>query len=273
MRGIIISVVNNKGGVGKTTLSCNLGAALSRLKQTVLVVDLDSQCNTTGILLNGDMAVRNSLYELLDPSDDDEGVSVEQCVYLSCTKGLYCLPNVEETSGLEMDLITYFPQSLKFLRDKIRDYAKEHFDFTIIDNPPNMGTFVANSLYASDLVVVPIDASSSYSIDGLRKALELIASVQKSGNPNLKFLRLLLNRVDLRKGISRMILHDIKQRFSEDDVFETTIPVNNMFQEAEYVKKTIFDYYPTSRAAQSYRKFAQEMLALCGHEFHRQEEP
>lgn len=270
MRGIIISVVNNKGGVGKTTLSCNLGAALSRLQQTVLVVDLDSQCNTTGILLDGDMAVRNSLYELLDPNDD-EGVSVDQCVYLSGSKGLYCLPNVEETSGLEMDLIGYFPQSLKFLRHKIRDYAKERFDFTIIDNPPNMGTFVANSLYASDLVVVPIDAGSSYSIDGLRKALELIASVQKSGNPDLKFLRLLLNRVDLRKGISRMILHDIKQRFSEDDVFETTIPVNNMFQEAEYVKKTIFDYYPTSRGAQSYRKLAKEMLALCEHEFLRRE--
>lgn len=262
MAGLVISVVNNKGGVGKTTLSCNLGAALSLLKQRVLVVDLDSQCNTTGILLPGDMHVRNSVYELLNP-DAGEEVPVNQCVYPSKYTGLHCLPNVEETSGLEMDLIAHFPKSLKFLRNKLREFAKEHFDFTLIDNPPNMGTFVANSLYASDLVIVPIDAGSSYSIDGLRKALELISSVQKSGNADLKFLRLLLNRVDLRRSISRIILNDVTQRFGQDELFETIIPFNSMFQEAEYVKMTVFSYQPTSRAAQSYRKLAREMLLMC----------
>jgi len=261
MGGIVISVVNNKGGVGKTTLSCNLGVALTRLKERVLVVDMDSQCNATGILLPQNTVVRNSLYELLNPNETDK-IPIENCIYASKHKGLYCLPNVEETSGLEMDLVPRYPESLRFLRNKLRPYSSASFDFTIIDNPPNMGIFVANSLYASDFVIVPNDAGSAYSLDGLRKALELITSIQASGNPDLRFLRLLVNRVDLRTAISRVIIDDITARFREDQVFKTTIPVNTVLQQAEYAKETVFRHYPTSRAAKAYRQLAEEILSI-----------
>ena len=261
MIGIVISVVNNKGGVGKTTLSCNLGVAFAELERRVLVIDLDPQCNTTGILLPEEGSFNKTLYELLDPFEEDN-ISVEDCVYASKHSGLYCLPNVEETSGLEMDFLSNYPESLRILRNRVRTYAKSFFDFTIIDNPPNMGAFVANSLYASDFVIVPNDAGSAYGLDGLRKALELITSVQVSGNPNLRFLRLLVNRVDLRTAISRVLLDDIAERFSTDQVFKTSIPINTVLQQAEYAKETVFQRFPSSKAAEAFRRLAKEILSI-----------
>lgn len=260
--GVIISVVNNKGGVGKTTICCNLGAALANLKKRVLVIDLDSQCNATGILLPNYVMVRHSLYELLDPGEDAEEVSVKDCIYLSKHRRLYCLPNVEETAGLELDLIKRYPESLTFLRKKIINYVKKHFDFTLIDNPPNIGIFVANSLYASDFVIVPNDVGSAYSLDGIRRAFELILSIQKSGNPNLRFLRLLFNKVDRRTSISNIIIDDITSRFEEYEILKTTIPVNTAIQKAEYAKQTLFRHTPTARATKAFRQLAIELLSI-----------
>jgi chromosome partitioning protein len=253
--------MNNKGGVGKTTVSCNLAVALTRFKKRVLVIDMDSQCNTSGILLPRNTSIKQSLYELLDPGEKTP-VPIEDCIYTSKHEGLYCLPNVEETSGLEMDLISIYPKSLQMLRDKIKGYVLNNFDFTIIDNPPNMGIFVVNSLYASEFVIVPNDVGSAYSLDGLRKALDLINSVRESGNPNLRFLRLLINRVDLRTAISKVIISDIQNRFNNDQFFKTMVPVNTCLQQAEYLKETVSRRYPTSRATKAFRELAKELLTI-----------
>lgn len=263
MSGIICCICNHKGGVGKTSLACNLGAALSLQKKKILVVDNDPQANTTGILLSSNTMIRNSIYELLDPnSDKTEETPIENCIYPTSHKGLYCLPNVEETSGLEMDFAARYPESLNFLRHKVRGYSKEHFDYILIDCSPTLSLFVANALHASDCVIVPVDAGSAYSLDGLRKVLELIDSIQESGNPDLKFLRMLINRVDKRTSVSKVIIDDLNERFGKERIFSTMVPVNTPFQQAEYVKKTIFNYAPTSRGAKAYRQLAKEFIKI-----------
>lgn len=263
MSGIVCCICNHKGGVGKTSLTCNLSVALSFQNKRVLVVDNDPQANSTGILLSETSVIRNSLYELLESSlNGKEKVPIGNCIYPANHKGLYCLPNVEETSGLELEFAEKYPESLYFLRNKIRDFSKENFDFILIDCSPTLSLFVANALYASDCVIVPIDAGSAYSLDGLRKVLTLIESIQQSGNPDLRFLRLLINRVDLRTSVSKVIIDDITERFGNDQVFETKIPINTPFQQSEYLKESIFNHAPTSRGAKAYRKLSKEFLSF-----------
>jgi len=260
---MIICCVNNKGGVGKTTFSCNLGVALARQEKNILVVDNDSQCNSSSILLPPKTIIRNSMYELLSDSISNKNeVSIDSCIYSSKYDGLYILPNVEETSGLDIALGSLYPKSLKFLRNKVRDYAKKKFDFTIIDCPPSLSIYVGFALHAADFVVVPLDAGSGHSLGGLRKALELIDSIQASGNPDLKFLRLLINRVDKRTSVGRVLIKDVTKRFGADQIFKTTIPINSPFQKAEYLNETIFNRSPTSKGATAYRNLAKEILSI-----------
>lgn len=259
MKNVIISVVNNKGGVGKTTVTCNLGHALTRHDKRVLVVDMDPQCNATSMLLSGNTNLRNSLYEILDP---EENVNAEDCIYPSEYKNLYCVPNIAETAGLEPDLIRQSPDSFIRLREKIRDHATEHYDFTIIDCPPNMGTFVITSLYASDFVIVPNEVDSAFSLDGLIKAIGLIKDMRKSENPDLRFLRLLINKVDKRTTISKVAIQHIREIFGEDQYFNTTIPINTAFKQAEHLRQTILRCKASAPGAKAYRSLAKELLAI-----------
>ncbi|MBF0529902.1 MAG: ParA family protein, partial [Deltaproteobacteria bacterium] len=171
-------------------------------------------------------------------------------------------PNVEDTASLEPDLITSAPRSFFTLREKLRPYARQHFDFTFIDNPPNMGTFVLCSLYASDFVIVPNTAGSKFSMEGLIKALKLTDKIRENGNPDLKFLKLLINQVDRRTASSKATIEYIKRHFSEEKVFNTTIPVNATFQRAEEFDQTIIRYSPSSPGSRAYRELAKELVAI-----------
>lgn len=259
--GIIISVINNKGGVGKTTIACNLGAALARMKKQVLLVDDDPQTNATTSLLRSNGDRRNTLYNILDQNDSSP--PIQECIYPSQhQEGLYCLPNIRATSGLEMDLIAKFPASLTILREQLLPYVDGKYDFTIIDTPPNIGIMTTIALCASHFVIVPIDASSSDSLDGLQEALNLIESVRETDNPDLRFLRLLINRVHGHKTICKIIVSDIEQRFEADLRFTNTIPENTALQQATYMKETIFKSNSTSRAATAFRKLGKELLSI-----------
>ncbi len=123
-------------------------------------------------------------------------------------------------------LLQAAPTSYLRLRQSLRDYARRHFAFTLIDNPPNMGTFVLQSLYAADGVILPLKAGSAFSVEGLLKAVRLISRVRAEANPDLTFLRLLINQVDRRTSISRNISQEIAGAFEADQLFHTTIPVN-----------------------------------------------
>jgi len=266
MGGIVISVVNNKGGVGKTTATVNLAEALARRNQRVLVIDMDTQCNATSLLLPTDVRIRNSLYELLDPEETEER-NIEDFIHPTKLGNVFCIPNVSDTASLEPIMIHRAltqknPEVFFKLRRMLRQHIQENFDFAIIDNPPNMGTFVLCSLYASDFIVVPVKAGSAFSVEGLIKAINLIDSVRDNGNKDLRFLRLLINKADRRTFISRANIEQIRQSFSEQRVFNTIVPVNTAFERAESQGSTIFQYDQTSSGARSYRELARELLAI-----------
>jgi len=257
MKGTIISVINNKGGVGKSSVSSTLGHALTRQGKRVLVVDNDPQGNATSLLLPRNSPLSNTLYEFLDL---ETKAPVEKCIHATQYDGLFCIPNIPETGNLEPSLIT--SQTFDAFKNKLRPYAQETFDFTIIDNPPNMGTFVITSLYGSDFVIIPTLANSAFSIDGLLQAIQLIETIREAGNRDLKFLKLLINQVDKRKSISRYNIAQIKQHFPSDKIFNTMIPTNAPFETAESKGITIFQEAPSSNGCKAYRQLAKELLTM-----------
>jgi chromosome partitioning protein len=259
MSGLMVSIVNNKGGVGKTTVAINLSHALTRRDKRILVIDLDSQCNATSILLPR-TNIRNTLYELFE----DPTVETSQCVYSTAYEKLSCIPNIDNTSALEPMLLDTLPENYKILRNRVREYALNNYDVTILDCPPNMGFFVISALHASDFVIVPNWIGSTFSIEGLLKAIDLIHKIQQdeNGNPDLRFLRLLINQVDKRTVMSKVALELINNHFTEDQVFKTMIPSNAAFQRAEHDNKTIIRYAPSAPGSKAFRSLAKEFIDI-----------
>jgi len=262
--GHIISIVNNKGGVGKTTVAVNLAHALTRRGQRVLVIDMDAQCNATRILCPRERG-GDTLYEVFT----EPAMDIRQCIYPTEYEKLFCLPNTNDTSALESPLLKTLPDSCEIIRRRIRDYAQQQYDFALLDCPPNMGFFVVSALHASDFVIVPIWAGSAFSVEGLLKAVDLINDIHTNGHADLRFLRLLVNQVDRRTAMTRVSIDQLNKHFPADQIFKTMIPVNAAFQRAENERKTIIRYDPTTFGAKAYRVLAKELLeifSLDGHE-------
>jgi chromosome partitioning protein len=260
--GLIFAIMNIKGGVGKTTITGNLADALGRLGHRVLVVDLDSQCNTTSLLCPGDHPTRNTVRDLL--AQEEPGLAVRKCIGPTRLANVSILPNLPETASLESQLLLAGPAGNSRLRRSLRDYARRHFTFTLIDTPPHMGTFVLSALYTADGVILPIKAGSAFSVEGLLKAVRLITEVKNETNPDLRFLRLLINHMDRRTVISRNIAQEIAQAFREEQLFQTTIPVNTAFERAESLGQTIFQFNPGASGAKAFQELARELVDICG---------
>jgi cellulose biosynthesis protein BcsQ len=260
--GYIISVLNNKGGVGKTTTTCNLADGLGKQGHSVLVVDGDPQSNTTTTLMPNGASIRKSLYDVLETGSEPSVGSGH--IYSTTCRNVLILPNINETASLEPELISEAPNSLMRLRNALRGPGTENFDYVIIDCPPNMGTFVLCTLYASDFAIVPILAKSSFSVEGLIKAVGLIKEIKAKVNPDLRFLRLLINSVDKRTSISKSITQQISQAFDDNQIFKTQIPINTAFENAEASGETVFQYDGTATGARAFRELAKELTSIIG---------
>jgi cellulose biosynthesis protein BcsQ len=257
--GNIIAVANNKGGVGKTTVTVNLAEAIGNRGKNVLVIDMDSQCNATKILMQKDGFTEMSLYGLLSSGNN---APLTDYVKSSKSGRVGIIPNVSHTTTLEPEIIDQRPDSFYRLRDVIRTAATSVYDYTLIDCPPNMGCFVLLALFASDFVIVPVEAGSAFSIEGLFKALEVIDNIRQDKNPDLRFLRLLINKLDKRLNVSKAAAENVINHFPGNMVFDTIIPINTNFQKAEAATESIFSFEKHSTGAAAYRQLAKELISI-----------
>lgn len=255
---MILAVVNNKGGVGKTTCTVNLAHALVNRGKRVLVIDNDPQTNASTLLLGNDTP-EHTLYHV------QLGEIEASKVIYTTQYGVDVLPNSQATANIETELIEMPGKGYTILRDRVRDTVKDLYDVVLIDCPPTLGLWVVQALMASDAVIVPVEAGSRFSLDGLTAVYEAVEQVAAKHNPQLKFLRAVINKVDLRISASKVLMEHLRKRFP-DRTFETTIPTNSPIQAAEIKRSTVIRHDPHCNASKRFRQLADELLEIIGHD-------
>ena len=255
--GKVISLINQKGGVGKTTTSINLSASLALLDKKVLMVDLDPQCNaTTGIGINkGD--IDKSIYNVLNGS-----CNIEDAIIKTRYKNLYVLPANLNLAGIDIEISERSRTDNTFLKqEQLKnsiDRIKDSFDYIIIDCPPALGIITTNALTASDSVIIPVQCEF-FALEGIMQLLSTIMLAQKSLNPTLDIEGVLLTMLDNRTNLGLEVVEDIKSYFKER-VYDTIIPRLVRLSEAPSHGKPILAYDPHSRGTEAYLNLAKEVI-------------
>jgi chromosome partitioning protein len=246
----IIAIANQKGGVGKTTTSVNLGAALAELGFRVLVVDLDPQGNaTTGLGINN----RNLDASIYDVMMTD--VPMEDCIEPSNVKNLFVAPATIDLAGAEIELVPAFSRELK-LRRALHE-VRDDYDYTIIDCPPSLGLLTVNGLAAADDVIVPIQCEY-YALEGLGQLLKNVALVRTNLNPALEVRGIVLTMYDARTKLSEAVAKDVRHHFGAK-VYRNIVPRTVRLSEAPSFGQPITVFDPSSRGAIAYRELAKEV--------------
>lgn len=259
--GKIISLVNQKGGVGKTTTSINLSASLAHLGKKVLLIDLDPQGNTTtGVGINkGDL--NNSVHEVLTGTCD-----VTEAIVKTKYKNLYVLPATINLAGLEQELNEKSRINQGFVKNmqlkNALDPIKSLFNYIIIDCPPSLSIITTNAMAASDSVIIPVQCEF-FALEGITQLLNTIMLAQKNLNPNLDIEGVLLTMLDSRTLLGLEVVEDIR-RFFKERVYNTIIPRLVKLTEAPSHGKPILAYDPKHRATEAYLNLAKEVIERNG---------
>lgn len=254
-----IAIINQKGGVGKTTTTTNLGAALARRGKRVLIVDIDPQANLS---IHVDVDITNlehSTYTLL--VDDS---TPAQAIRPTATPGLDVLPTNIDLSGAELELVNSIGRET-ILRDKLARHFQEHgaYDFVLFDCPPSLGLLSINALAAADEVFIPVQ-TEFFALQGMTKLLQVVELVRGRINPSLRITAIVPCLVDLRTNLASEVLAELRAVFPHQ-VLATKIRQNIRLAEAPSHGKTIFDYAPESTGARDYDDLAAEVLGVSSH--------
>lgn len=242
-----IAVLNQKGGVGKTTTAINVAAYLHKMGKTVLLVDLDPQGNATSGLGFDKSKIEAGTYELLLGSAD-----LTKTIQ-TVSEGFYLLPTNANLAAVEVELVNRTKREYA-LREALQ---AADYDYVIIDCPPALGLLTINALTAAKWMVIPVQAEY-YALEGLGQLLQVFQSVRQSLNPQLEIMGVVITMFDSRTSLSTQVVTEVKKHFG-NKVFKTVIPRNVRLAEAPSYGKPIIDHDKWSKGARAYKQLAKEV--------------
>lgn len=248
-----VAILNQKGGVGKTTTAVNLGAYLAKAGRSVLLVDLDPQGNATSGLGIDKQSLNETLYDALFNHAIAPNILIDTSI-----PGLQVLPSNANLAGAEVQLVSSLQRELQ-LRTMLAQFSH---DIILVDCPPSLGLLTINALSAADFVLIPVQ-TEYYALEGLGQLLSVVQRVKEAINPNLEILGVLLTMFDSRTSLSDQVMAEVKKHFAEK-VFDTVIPRNVRLAEAPSFGEPISEHDKWSKGARAYKQLSKEFMQRIG---------
>ena len=251
MKAVIIAVVNQKGGVGKTTTAINLSSFLSENQKKVLMIDLDPQANaTSGIGIKPEKIGKNIYDFIIDKAP------IREVLYPTPFDNLHIIPSSNDLAGAEVELVGIVSRET-ILRDQLQE-AQSFYDYIIVDCPPSLGLLTLNALVAADRAIIPVQCEY-FALEGIAGLVNTLTMVKETLNPDLEISGIVLTMYDRRTSINRQVVENTR-RFFKELVFETIIPRNVRLTESPSHGVPIVLYSPDSAGAHAYSNLAKEVM-------------
>jgi chromosome partitioning protein len=258
----VIAVVNQKGGVGKTTSTINIAHYLASAGKKVLLVDLDPQGNASSGLGVDTRSLTKNLYHSMILGESPDGI-----VFQTKVPNQHLIPSAQDLAGAEIEMITM--ENREYRLKRIIQSLRPHYDYIFIDSPPSLGLLTINGLTASDAIIIPVQ-TEYFALEGLSQLLATIELIRENLHPNLKIMGALLTLFDRRNRLARQVVSEVNTHFP-GYVFKSVIPRSVRLAEAPSYGKSILDFDAFSKGARAYKAVVKEILEQEEKEKHQEE--